>query len=341
MEVTGRAGSQNSLHNPDRNTSDNGGDENDNISIIRQTSGIGYEGSSEDTQRQPVNVSFDRRRSRSWQRQVQQFERSGSQNDDLPQICRGKRWRRRLMRKQGRQGRLSCTTNAPLPSLVNKSTNSSHKINAKLSDHHQQQNLTTISSIGSAKGKPQQQQQKQHERSITGPFNEIQRDNIVKTCVTNADIRLTFQVQLAHGSPTGIISGFNNIVQLYQAIADCYDEITMDDILFCTINTHRICMDALLCSNININDFIFAHIAGQKKEVTLIKTEPALGLTITDNGAGKAFIKRIVPGTITSQAKPAIEIGDFIEKINGESMVGQKHFDVARCLRMLPVGSTI
>lgn len=50
MEVTGRAGSQNSLHNPDRNTSDNGGDENDNISIIRQTSGIGYEGSSEDTQ---------------------------------------------------------------------------------------------------------------------------------------------------------------------------------------------------------------------------------------------------------------------------------------------------
>lgn len=98
--------------------------------------------------RQPVNVSFDRRRSRSWQRQMQQFERSGSQNDDLPQICRGKRWRRRLMRKQGRQGRLSCTTNAPLPSLVNKSTNSNHKINAKLSDHHQQQNLTTISSIG-------------------------------------------------------------------------------------------------------------------------------------------------------------------------------------------------
>ncbi|EJW71428.1 hypothetical protein WUBG_17664, partial [Wuchereria bancrofti] len=96
---------------------------------------------------------------------------------------------------------------------------------------------------------------------------------IVKTCITNADIKLTFQVQLAHGSPTGIISGFNSIVQLYQAIANCYDEISVDDILFCTINTHRISMDALLCSTININDFIFAHIAGQKKEVTLVKTE--------------------------------------------------------------------
>lgn len=48
----------------------------------------------------------------------------------------------------------------------------------------------------------------------------------------------------------------------------------MDDILFCTVNTHRISMDALLSSTINVNDLIFAHIAGQKKEVTLMKTEP-------------------------------------------------------------------
>lgn len=34
----------------------------------------------------------------------------------------------------------------------------------------------------------------------------------------------------------------------------------------------------------------------------------ALGLTIADNGAGKAFIKRIVPGTLTSKAKPALEV---------------------------------
>uniref|UniRef100_A0A914WW22 GIPC1-3 GH1 domain-containing protein n=1 Tax=Plectus sambesii TaxID=2011161 RepID=A0A914WW22_9BILA len=34
--------------------------------------------------------------------------------------------------------------------------------------------------------------------------------------------KLTFQCQLAHGSPTGLISGFNRLSQLYQAIADCY-----------------------------------------------------------------------------------------------------------------------
>lgn len=34
-------------------------------------------------------------------------------------------------------------------------------------------------------------------------------------------------------------------------------------------------------------------------------------------------------------------VGDFIEKINGESMVGRKHYEVARCLRLLPVGSTL
>ncbi|MCP9262093.1 PDZ domain-containing protein GIPC1 [Dirofilaria immitis] len=325
MKVTGRIASENLLYSLNHNNGDNGGSENDNINIVRQTFDRGYEGSSEDTQRQSVNVSNDCCHSHSRQHHAQQL---GSQNH-LPPTYRRRRCRRRLMRKQGHKG---CTTNIPPPNSINTFINSNNNINAKLPDHHQQYNLKTVSSTRSAEGKPQQQQQqKQHDRSITRPFNEMQSDKIVKTCITNGDIKLTFQVQLAHGSPTGIISGFNNITELYQAIANCYDEITTDDILFCTVNTHRISMDALLCSNININDFIFAHIAGQKKK--------ALGLTITDNGAGKAFIKRIIPGTITSKAKPALEIGDFIEKINGKSMVGQKHYDVAQCLRMLPVGS--
>lgn len=37
----------------------------------------------------------------------------------------------------------------------------------------------------------------------------------IKTTV-NLEPKLTFHVQLAHGSPTGIISGFNNLAQLYQ-----------------------------------------------------------------------------------------------------------------------------
>ncbi len=35
--------------------------------------------------------------------------------------------------------------------------------------------------------------------------------------------KLVFHCQLAHGSPTGLISGFTNVKELYQRIADCYD----------------------------------------------------------------------------------------------------------------------
>lgn len=62
-------------------------------------------------------------------------------------------------------------------------------------------------------------------------------------------------------------------------------------IMFCTLNTHKIDMDKLLGGQIGLEDFIFAHIKGIKKEVEVYKSEDALGLTITDNGAGYAFIK--------------------------------------------------
>jgi len=50
-------------------------------------------------------------------------------------------------------------------------------------------------------------------------------------------------------------------------------------------------MQKLLGGQIGLEDFIFAHVRGETKEVELTKTEDALGLTITDNGAGYAFIK--------------------------------------------------
>lgn len=50
-------------------------------------------------------------------------------------------------------------------------------------------------------------------------------------------------------------------------------------------------MDKLLGGQIGLEDFIFAHVKGQRKEVEVFKGEDALGLTITDNGAGYAFIK--------------------------------------------------
>ena len=58
---------------------------------------------------------------------------------------------------------------------------------------------------------------------------------------------------------------------------------------------------------IGLDDFIFAHRKGRAKEIEISKTEDALGLTITDNGAGYAFIKRIKEGSIISNI-PYIEV---------------------------------
>ena len=110
-------------------------------------------------------------------------------------------------------------------------------------------------------------------------------------------------------------------------------------ILFCTLNTHKIDMTRLLGGQIGLEDFIFAHIRGQPKVVDLDKTEDALGLTITDNGAGFAFIKRIKEGSIIDQIE-GINVGDHIEKINDKSMVGCRHFEVAKMLKEVPRGST-
>uniref|UniRef100_A0A8C0F6Y1 GIPC1-3 GH1 domain-containing protein n=1 Tax=Bubo bubo TaxID=30461 RepID=A0A8C0F6Y1_BUBBB len=61
--------------------------------------------------------------------------------------------------------------------------------------------------------------------------------------------------------------------------------------MFCTLNTHKADMDKLLGAQIGLEDFIFAHIKGQRKEVEILKTDDVLGLTITDNGTGCPFIK--------------------------------------------------
>lgn len=61
------------------------------------------------------------------------------------------------------------------------------------------------------------------------------------------------------------------------------------------------------------------------------------GITITDNGHGKALVKRVKPGSVASK-HPEILPGDHIQSINGESMVGSRHYEVAKVLKSLPVG---
>ena len=147
-----------------------------------------------------------------------------------------------------------------------------------------------------------------------------------------------FHCELAHGSPTGIISGFTSVKELYEKIAECYD-MEPSDILFCTINTHKVDMSHLLGSQIRLDEFIFAHTKGDRKEIEIVKAEDMMGITITDNGAGLSFIKRIKDGSIISR-NGYIEVGDHIEKIDGESLVGCRHFEVVKRLQEIPKGST-
>ncbi|XP_030918064.1 PDZ domain-containing protein GIPC3, partial [Geospiza fortis] len=140
--------------------------------------------------------------------------------------------------------------------------------------------------------------------------------------------------QLAHGSPTARIEGFTNVKELYAKIAEVFD-ISPTEILFCTLNTHKVDMQKLLGGQIGLEDFIFAHVRGETKEVEVTKTEDALGLTITDNGAGYAFIKRIKEGSIINRLQ-TVCVGDSIEAINDHTIVGCRHYEVARMLRELP-----
>ncbi|XP_067173489.1 PDZ domain-containing protein GIPC1 [Apteryx mantelli] len=150
--------------------------------------------------------------------------------------------------------------------------------------------------------------------------------------------RLVFHTQLAHGSPTGRVEGFGNVRELYGKIAEAF-RIPPGEVMFCTLNTHKVDMEKLLGGQIGLEDFIFAHTKGQRKEVEVFKSEEALGLTITDNGAGYAFIKRIKEGSVIDRIA-VIGVGDMIEAINGQSLVGARHYEVAKMLKELPKGRT-
>ncbi|XP_072173048.1 PDZ domain-containing protein GIPC1-like [Diadema setosum] len=148
--------------------------------------------------------------------------------------------------------------------------------------------------------------------------------------------RLVFNAFLAHGSPPGKVEGFTNVKELYEKIGQAFS-MPADQIIFCTLNTFKVDMDKLLGGQIGLSDSIYAHIKGQKYEICVEKSEAALGLTITDNGAGFAFVKRIKEGSVMAQNGYA-EVGDHLVMINDRSMIGCRHFEVARALKDLPIG---
>ncbi|XP_054159215.1 PDZ domain-containing protein GIPC3-like [Oppia nitens] len=150
--------------------------------------------------------------------------------------------------------------------------------------------------------------------------------------------KLVFQCQLAEGSHTTQVSNFSNIKQLYEKIGQSFN-IAANEILYCTLNTHKVDMDRLLGGQIGLDDFIFIHRKGQRKEVEITKNEEYLGLTITDNGNGYSFIKKVKEGS-AAHIIQFIKAGDHIEKIDNESMVGKRHFEVAKTLKDIPRGTT-
>jgi hypothetical protein len=129
------------------------------------------------------------------------------------------------------------------------------------------------------------------------------------------------------------IKDFANIKELYIRIADAFD-MEESEIIFCTLNTPKIDMSRLLGGYIGLDDFIYAHIKGQTKTICLAKVEQSLGLTITDNGTGNPFVKRIKESSICSSAD--ICIGDMIASINGQEVIKSRHYEVARILKDIP-----
>lgn len=98
-------------------------------------------------------------------------------------------------------------------------------------------------------------------------------------------------------------------------------------------------MSRLLGGQIGSNDQIFVHIKGRSKKIDVNKLHDGIGLTITDNGAGYAFIKRIKEDSFIDQQK-LLFAGDHIETIDDKCVVGCRYFDVAKMLKDISKGTT-
>lgn len=93
-------------------------------------------------------------------------------------------------------------------------------------------------------------------------------------------------------------------------------------------------MDSLLANYLSSGDLIVVHLCGQSKDLYVSKTHEYLGLTITDNGQGRAFVKKVKSDdeTVEQMIKP----GDHIAAINKRSTIGMRHYEVAKAIREVP-----
>lgn len=63
-----------------------------------------------------------------------------------------------------------------------------------------------------------------------------------------------------------------------------------------------------------------------------------LGITVSDGPNDMTCVRRIASNSTCSRMQDGIRVGDRIESINGESMLGKRHITVASLLRRIPIG---
>lgn len=170
--------------------------------------------------------------------------------------------------------------------------------------------------------------------SILSPIGETPSNSVMPVVnpLVVAARELKFACQLAHGSPVAIIERWSDVNELYQSIADCFN-ISKDDIIFLTVNDFKPDMKNMFTGTLNFKDMLYAHVRGQATELRVLKDANNFGVTITDNGLGNAFIKMISPGSVFDRMRPATQIGQLIEAIDGEKVLGRRHYQVARILK--------
>ncbi|GMS88434.1 hypothetical protein PENTCL1PPCAC_10609, partial [Pristionchus entomophagus] len=162
-------------------------------------------------------------------------------------------------------------------------------------------------------------------------------EEIHKDAADSSKPTTMFSIQLAHSSDMRTIPAFDSLPDLYRTVKKLFPDEA--DVLYCTINSPKVDMYHLLSSSLGLGDVIFVHLVGETTTKKFTKTENNIGLTITDNGAGRAFIKRVRDGSIGE--REGLSMGQQIARINGEDMNGCRHYDVARVLRNIEEGREV
>lgn len=149
---------------------------------------------------------------------------------------------------------------------------------------------------------------------------------------------MEFNCRLAHqDGPTKRLTNFNSIKELYNKVSSSFS-VPTDEILYCTLNTLNFRdMNSLLGNYLSSGDLIVVHLRGQARDLSIRKTQEYLGLTITDNGNGRAFVKKVA--SEDADVERLVQPGDHIAAINAESTVGWRHYQVAKAIRDVPLNT--